>query len=256
MVDHTKTREDCARYFGLSGSEKIPERAVVVPILCDAFNLGEYLTDFEYAFNRHLPNIGVCKGKYKGAPVTMLVCGIGSWTASESMDAAGLLGFEKALFFGSCGAIDEGLERGDFVVTTRAYESMFNEKICPDDVLPETMERVKGAYADREVILALERELGKRGIPFRKGETYSTDAEYRQEEVMLEALRKRGYLALDREHRTVLDGFSGDRTKAGALMYVTDRIGKETPSTTNYWVFAKECLETCYPVVFDALVSD
>ena len=173
------------------------------------------------------------------------------------MRNASRLGFEKAVFFGSSGAIDEHLELGDFVVPTKTFRSVYAEMELPGNQWWRVAYTSYNKSSPSDMALDhLKAGLERHGMEYREGPTFSTDGDYDQEIEWLRRLREKGWLVADRECKTVLDRAAMNETKATALLYVSDRIGKETPERADYWKIAEKCMETAYPVLLDALTKE
>lgn len=256
-MDHITTREQAADYFHMGRySNRIPDRVMVVAPLYDSSMVLAHLTDVEWGVNPVFGNVGLGIGKYHDEPVAVMSCGIGSWVAGWSWGSAQKLDFKKAIFLGAAAAVGDDIGLEEYVLSDEASRSIYTEIMCPDNVLLEAAERVVVAKPDANVSSALRNGFKSKTATLHEGRTFSTDANYGQERKMLEELRLRKYMALDREHAPILIGSKRMGIDAGAVLYITDRIGKDIPGGRKFFDISRKCSTTGIPVVLDALVAN
>lgn len=117
------------------------------------------------------------------SPITAAGAG---FTLEEMARATGAKHF---ILFGSCGALDRGINEGSIIVPTRAYrdEGMSYHYAPAEDYI-----RVKNAALVANIVKDL-------GLPHVQGPVWTTDALFRETRVNMEKRRKEGCIAVDME---------------------------------------------------------
>lgn len=245
--------------LGIERAIAIPERAIIVPPKIDAELIArEYLSDAKLAGWNDFCNRGLLTGRYGNEPISIVVCGIGSWSAAEAMATAFEIGVKKAIFYGSCGAVDESIQLGDFIVPTGGCISLLKELECTKEELEEALRRTAAADSDSSISEHLEQKLISVAREPKKGVVYSTDMSYGQEKIMLPQLKDREYIAVERELAAILRRAQEAGARAGALLFVSDRVYQEgeSPDSGQYWPTWEECKDIGYKTILEALIMD
>jgi len=109
-------------------------------------------------------------GEYDGAPVSVTSTGIGSPSAAIAVEELARVGVDTFIRVGSCGAIQEGMDVGDLVITSGAVrqEGTSDEYVRAD----------YPAVADDEVVAALVAAAERLGYDYHVGLTMSADSFY------------------------------------------------------------------------------
>jgi len=165
----------------------------------------------------------VYTGYYRGQRVTAAVHGIGAPSAAIVVEELIALGAKYIVRLGTCGALVEDLDIGDFVVAIGAAYNpggtlgQYFGSICPP------------TSADPELLLAVYREASARGRTV-MAPVYSSDAFYAEDPGMAGRLASLGVKAVEMEVATLyaLSALRGAR--AAALLVVSDNLvvpGKE-----------------------------
>ncbi|WP_255195990.1 nucleoside phosphorylase [Halorarius litoreus] len=164
-------------------------------------------------------------GTYDGAPVTCTSTGIGSPSATIAVEEHANIGTDTFIRVGSCGAIQEGMNVGDLVITTGAVrqEGTSSEYIRED--YPAT--------ADGEVVTALVTACEELGYDYHTGVTCSTDSFYAGQGrpghggfeaagagELVEELQNAGVLNFEMEAASILTVASLYGLRAGAVCTV------------------------------------
>jgi len=134
-----------------------PERVEVIAELWDGAE--------ELAHHREYRTVS---GEYAGEPVAVTSTGIGSPSAAIAVEELARVGVETFIRVGSCGAIQEGIEIGDLVITTGAVRQEGTSDEYVDEAYPAT--------AHDEVVTALVTAAERLGHEYHVGVTCSTDS--------------------------------------------------------------------------------
>jgi len=110
------------------------------------------------------------KGKFKGKDISCLSTGIGGSSATIAIEEAARLGVDTFIRVGTAGALQPGIQLGDFVISTGAVRL---EGASRDYIFLEYP-----ALANYEVVLALIEACEKLNIKYHLGLTASQDSFY------------------------------------------------------------------------------
>jgi uridine phosphorylase len=174
---------DVAKYVFLCGE---PER---VPRIAEGFSEAK-----EVARHREF---WVYAGKLDGTPVTAASTGIGGPSTAILIEELANLGSDTFMRIGTSGAIADGLEKGDFVISTGAIRA--------DGTTMSYAWREFPAAAHHEVIVALIAAAKKMGAKFDVGVSLSVDGFYSENKVIsdgkLAPMSGSGYMPSFMDHR-------------------------------------------------------
>ena len=109
-------------------------------------------------------------GSYRETPISVTSTGIGSPSAAIAVEELARVGTETFIRVGSCGAIQEGMEVGDLVITTGAVRQ--------EGTSAEYVREDYPATADYEVVCALVAAAEELGYEYHTGLTMSADSFY------------------------------------------------------------------------------
>ena len=199
-----------------------PERVEVIAELWDGVE--------ELAHHREYRTVS---GEYAGEPVAVTSTGIGSPSAAIAVEELARVGVETFIRVGSCGAIQEGIEIGDLVITTGAVRQEGTSDEYVDEAYPAT--------AHDEVVTALVTAAERLGHEYHVGVTCSTDSFYAGQsrpgvdgfraagaEARIEELREAGVLNYEMEASAILTlaGLYGLRAGAVCTVYANRETGE------------------------------
>jgi len=167
---------DVSKYVVLCGE---PERvSKIASFLSDAKKVLQYR---EYT---------VYSAKLEGTPVTVASTGIGGPSTAILMEEMANLGSNTFLRIGTSGGIAEGLEKGDFVISTGAVRADGTSRSYAWTEYP--------ASANHEVVLALIDSAQRSGARFEVGVCLSVDGFYSENKVLRDgeigAMSSTGYM--------------------------------------------------------------
>ena len=100
-----------------------------------------------------------------------------------------MLGIEKLIMFGSCGALDSELTAGRLIVPERAYRDeglSYHYAPAADYITVKNADYVAKCFDDW-------------GVPYVRGGTWTTDGLYRETRANMEKRRSEGCLAVEME---------------------------------------------------------
>lgn len=166
--------------------------------------------------------------------------------------SAGLLeemidyGCRTVVACGGCGALDESLALGHVVVVSHAVR----DEGTSYHYLPPSRE----VAADPEVVRAMEAVLGRAGVPYVTGKTWSTDAFFRETRAKVAARRAEGCLTVEMEASALLAVARFRGARLGQLLYAGDSLAGETWDHRD-WVGAHEVREQVFWLAADAAVA-
>lgn len=132
----------------------------------------EKITEFwdEWDEKGHHREYRTLTGTYQKAPISVTSTGIGGPSAAIAVEELARVGAETFIRVGSCGAIQEGMEVGDLVITTGAVR----QEGTSDEYVREDYP----ASADHEVVCALVAAAERLGYEYHTGITMSADSFY------------------------------------------------------------------------------
>lgn len=147
-----------------------------------------------------LPNRIECDGWLKGSYLlpqnekwTLIskAAGFGAPTAVMTLEEMVAYGIKKFINLGTAGGLQENMNVGDIIVCDRAIrDEGTSHHYLPDE---------KYAYASPELTENLCAAIERKGIPFRKGTSWTTDAVYRETIGELQQYRDEGVLTVEME---------------------------------------------------------
>ncbi|MDL5360421.1 nucleoside phosphorylase [Halalkalicoccus sp. NIPERK01] len=109
-------------------------------------------------------------GRYDEVPISVTSTGIGGPSAAIAVEELARVGADTFIRVGSCGAIQEGMDVGDLVITTGAVR----QEGTSDEYVREDYP----ASADHEVVCALVAAAERLGYDYHTGITMSADSFY------------------------------------------------------------------------------
>jgi uridine phosphorylase len=136
-----------------------PERVEKVVGLWDAWEEKAYHREYRTA-----------SGTYRETPISVTSTGIGSPSAAIAVEELARVEADTFIRVGSCGAIQEGMDVGDLVITTGAVRQ--------EGTSTEYVREDYPATADYEVVCALVAAAEELGYEYHTGLTMSADSFY------------------------------------------------------------------------------
>ena len=164
-------------------------------------------------------------GRYRETPISVTSTGIGSPSAAIAVEELARVGTETFIRVGSCGAIQEGMDVGDLVITTGAVRQ--------EGTSAEYVREDYPATADYEVVCALVAAAEELGYEYHTGLTMSADSFYAGQgrpgfegfraagsEALIDALRAANVKNVEMEASSILTLANVYGLRAGAVCTV------------------------------------
>jgi uridine phosphorylase len=155
--------------------------------------------------------------KYKDIKVALLGLPFSAPSSGAFVDLMFSLGTEYAIFFGSCGVLDPGIERSSMIVPSKALR---------DEGTSYHYEKPsRYSYPSRDVLNCIERTLKDNHIKYQKGATWTTDALFRETKRKVREYRREGCIAVDMEAAAFFSIAKFRKKHIGAIFCAADCVG-------------------------------
>ena len=199
----------------------------------------------------------VYAGKLDGVPVTAASTGIGGPSTAILLEELANIGAKTFIRIGTSGGIAEGLEKGDFVISTGAIRA---EGTSRSYAWPEYP-----AAADHEIVLALIDAASRLNAKFDAGVCFSVDGFYSENKVLSEGkiapmsqsgympsfmvdriadVRKMGAKNIEMENGAIFTICSLYGLRAGAICTISDVVPwHPTEKTIDFEQNMTECIK-------------
>lgn len=182
---------------------------------------------------------------YRGQRLAFYHPGIGSPLAGSLLEEVIAFGCRKFIACGGAGVLDKELAVGHLVIVTSALR----DEGTSYHYLPPARE----VAAHPVGIGAIEQVLVEKGVPYRLGKTWTTDAPYRETPNMISARRDEGCLTVEMEAAGMLAVAQFRQVVLGQLLYGGDDLSGPTWDNRSwqsradirrnlFWLCADACL--------------
>src|SRR3989338_7799401 len=155
-------------------------------------------------------------GTYQGIKVTAINGGIFSTGTSITTEVMCNAQIPTIIRIGTCGAMDEKIKVGDFVVADKIIRG--------DGVTPYYVDKDFETVADKKISDTLEKAAKDLGVTVHRGCVWTTDALLRETRELVEAKRKEGAIAVDMVSSALLTIAQLNKVKAGSILAVSDNV--------------------------------
>jgi uridine phosphorylase len=184
--------------------------------------------------------------EHQGERVAFFQPGVGAPLAALFFEEAIDYGCRALVACGGAGALDAALALGHPVVVSAAVrdEGTSYHYLAPSRLVEATP----------AVVSTLERVLGRPGVPFTTGTTWTTDAVYRETKDKVALRRAEGCITVEMESAALLAvaGFRG--VSFGQLLYAGDSLAGDSWDHRD-WVHAHDAREALFWLAMDAVVE-
>ena len=171
--------------------------------------------------------------------------GVGGPIAAGLMEEIIAYGCRKFIAVGGCGALEKDLNVGHLIVVQSAVRD--------EGVSYHYLEPSREIPAQPEVLQVIEEVLNQRGLPYRTGKTWTTDAPYRETKKKIADRRKEGCLTVEMEAASLMAVASFRGAKFGQILYAGDDLSgekwdnrgwqsREDIREALFWTAAEICL--------------
>jgi len=183
---------------------------------------------------------------YDGRRLAFLHPGCGSSLAAALLEEVVAMGCRKFIACGGCGVLRRGVGLGELIVVSSAVR----DEGVSYHYLPPGRE----VEAHPQAVEALERVLRRRGIPYRVGKTWTTDAPYRETASKVARRRNEGCLVVEMEAAALMAVARFRGVVFGQVLYAGDDLSGEEWDDRDwrslsgvrellFWLGAEACLE-------------
>lgn len=162
----------------------------------------------------------VVNASFDGRPITICSTGIGSPSAAVAIEELHAVGVETVLRVGTTGALQRGIDIGDFVVATGAAKDEGTTKRYESATIP--------AVADHEVVSALLTAAAERDESVHVGPIVTDDAFYAETEEYVTAWEAAGLLAVEMEAAALFSLARRRGMRSGAICTVDGNLVEGT----------------------------
>jgi uridine phosphorylase len=182
---------------------------------------------------------------YKGKRLAFYQPGVGAPLAVGLLEEAIARGCRKFIACGGCGVLEKNLAVGHLIVVSSAVR----DEGTSYHYLPPGREVV----AHEAGVAALEAVLQERGVPFRSGKTWTTDAPYRETRQRIARRISEGCITVEMEAAGMMAIAQHRRVTFGQVLYAGDDLSgsewdhRKWQSRADvrenlFWLAAQACL--------------
>ncbi len=184
--------------------------------------------------------------EHGGERVAFFQPGVGAPLAALFLEEAIDYGCRALVACGGAGALDAGLALGHPVVVSAAVR---DEGTSYHYLAPSRLVEAVPA-----VVSAVEEILGRSGVPFTTGITWSTDAVYRETRDKVSLRRAEGCITVEMEAAALLAVARFRGVSLGQVLYAADSLAGDAWDHRD-WVQAHDAREALFWLAMDAVVE-
>jgi uridine phosphorylase len=183
---------------------------------------------------------------YSGRRLALFHPGIGSGLAAGLLEEVIAFGCEKFIACGGCGVLDKDIPVGKLIVVSAAVRD--------EGVSYHYLPPAREIRANREVVAVLEETLGRQGVPYHLGKTWTIDAPYRETRAKIANRRNEGCLAVEMEAAAMMAVAEFRGIAFGQVLYAGDDLSGSEWDTRG-WQSRAEIRERLFWLTADACLS-
>ena len=183
--------------------------------------------------------------QYRGRRLAFFHPGVGAPIAAGLLEEAIAFGCRKFIACGGCGVLEKEIAVGHLI----AVSSAVRDEGVSYHYLPPGREVV----ADETAVNALVQTMSDRGVPYRVGKTWTTDAPYRETVKKIKQRRDEGCLTVEMESASLIAVAQFRNVMFGQALYGGDDLSgiewdnRQWQSRTEvrenlFWLCADACL--------------
>lgn len=180
---------------------------------------------------------------YQGQRLAFFHPGVGAPIAAGLFEETIAFGCKKFIACGGCGVLERDMAVGHIIVVSGAVR----DEGVSYHYLPPGRE----VTANRQGVLALASTLDQRGIPYRVGKTWTTDAPYRETAKKIADRRAEGCLTVDMESASFIAVAQFRGVLFGQALYGGDDLSG-TEWDHRHWTSRSEIRESLFWLCADA----
>jgi uridine phosphorylase len=183
---------------------------------------------------------------YKDRRLAFLHPGVGAPIAAGQLEEAIAFGCRKFIACGGCGVLEKDMAVGHLVVVSGA--------IRDEGVSYHYLPAGREVVANESGVNALVKLLNERGLPYRVGKTWTTDAPYRETPKKIARRRDEGCLTVEMESASLMAVAQFRNVLFGQALYGGDDLsGAEWDN--RHWQSRSEIRENLFWLCADACLS-
>lgn len=183
--------------------------------------------------------------QYRDRRLAFLHPGVGAPIAAGLLEEAIAFGCRKFIACGGCGVLEKEFAVGHLMIVSGAVR----DEGVSYHYLPPGRE----VAADQTAVNALVKTMGERGVPYRVGKTWTTDAPYRETVKKVNQRREEGCLTVEMESASLIAVSQFRNVTFGQALYGGDDLSgiewddRQWQSRTEirenlFWLCADACL--------------
>lgn len=173
----------------------------------------EFITEMESTV---IPNVIFYRLNLEGFSITLLSPFLGSPFAAGNLELAIALGCSKFLVIGSCGVLDNEIERNQFIIPTSAIR----DEGTSYHYFPPSRE----IEMDPEIVEGIHKYLNSKGIKNRIGKTWTTDGLFRETPSKIRARKAEGAITVEMEAAALFAVAKFRKVKLGYILAAGDDV--------------------------------
>ena len=180
---------------------------------------------------------------YQGQRLAFFHPGVGAPISAGLLEEAIAFGCRKFFACGGCGVLEKDMAVGHLVVVSGAVRD--------EGVSYHYLPPAREVKSNVEAVDALVKTLEDRGVPYRVGKTWTTDAPYRETANKIARRREEGCLTVEMESAALIAVAQFRQVTFGQLLYGGDDLsGVEWDS--RQWTSRKDVRENLFWLCADA----
>lgn len=183
---------------------------------------------------------------YAGRRLAFYHPGVGAALAAGLLEEAIALGCRTFIACGGCGVLEPGLAVGALVIVSSAVRD--------EGVSYHYLPPAREVQASPLAVAALQRVLDERGLPYRVGKTWTTDAPYRETRGKVARRRLEGCLTVEMEAAAMMAVAEFRRVVFGQILYAGDDLSG-TEWDHRRWQFQREVRESLFWLAAEASLA-
>lgn len=157
--------------------------------------------------------------EHRGQRVAFMHPSVGAPIAAGLLEEAIAFGCTKFIVIGGAGVLRKGMDVGGLILVSSAVrdEGLSYHYLPPAREVP----------ANRDVVNRLADALHRRGIPYLKAKTWTTDAPYRETQALIDARTEEGCVTVEMEAAALMAVAQFRKVLLGQILYAGDDLSGE-----------------------------
>ncbi len=184
--------------------------------------------------------------EYNGQRIAFQHPGVGAPLAVGLLEETIAFGCRKFVVVGGAGVLEKGLEVGKLILVSAAVR----DEGTSYHYLPPAREVAANSVA----VQVLENMLQKKGLPYHKAKTWTTDAPYRETPAMVAARRAEGCFTVEMEAAALMAVAQFRNVTLGQILYAGDDLSGEDWDNRG-WQSRAEIRENLFWLAVEACLS-